>query len=70
VSKRKPPSRRAERKPDEISKAIARVREDAKPEKPTVAEYPTENKSKSGRIAKATVVQPGVNQIAKRQKKG
>jgi hypothetical protein len=33
ISKRKPPSQRPERKLDDMAKAIARVREEAKPEK-------------------------------------
>lgn len=49
MSKRKPPSQRPERKLDETAKAIARVREDAKPEKPTEpAALGSENRSRSG----------------------
>lgn len=66
---KKRPSQRAERKLDETARAIARSREQEKPEKPPV-EIATENKSKSGRLTKATVAQREVSPISKRQKKG
>jgi hypothetical protein len=73
MSKRKPPSKRPERKLDETAKAIARVREDAKPEKPAdTGQYPSENKARSGALGKTPTVQREAGQVAlpKRQKKG
>ena len=72
MSKRKPPSQRAERKLDETAKAIARVRDEAKPDKPTEqSQYNTENRAKSGSLgAGATVKKVQSNAPAsKRQKK-
>ena len=71
LSKRKPPSKRPERKMDETAKAIARVRDEAKPEKPPeTGEYPSENKARSGSLGKTNTVQKQASQVSRRQKTG
>lgn len=72
MSKRKPPSQRTERKLDETAKAIARAREEAKPERSTESpQFHSENRAKSGSLETgATVKKVATNApAAKRQKK-
>jgi len=72
MSKRKPPSQRTERKLDETARAIARVREEAKPDRSTEAsQFNTENRAKSGALETGATVKKVQTKMpaAKRQKK-
>jgi hypothetical protein len=72
MSKRKPPSQRSERKLDETARAIARSREEAKPEKPVeTSQFHSENRAKSGALETGAAVKKVQMKTpaAKRQKK-
>jgi hypothetical protein len=73
MSKRKPPSKRQERKLDDTAKAIARSREDAKAEKPDEPQRPEGTTSFLGRLVKSIapgkVTGPAPSPSTKRPKK-
>ena len=77
IAKRKPPSQRPERKLDDTAKAIARVREEAKAEKPPEPGRPASDASKPhlAHLAKALGPRqkpggPAVSPSTKRPKMG